>query len=79
MGIWHALYAPKGTPKPVIDKLVAALQDTLKDEDVKKRFGDLGATTMPVDQATPAALAKHLKAEIAKWDPLIKKAGQYAD
>jgi len=79
VGIWHALYAPKGTPKPVIDKLVAALQDTLKDEDVKKRFGDLGATTMPVDQATPAALAKHLKAEIAKWDPLIKKAGQYAD
>src|SRR5947208_3880243 len=68
VGIWHALYAPKGTPKPVIDKLVAALQDTLKDEDVKKRFGDLGATTMPVDQATPAALAKHLKAEIAKWD-----------
>jgi putative tricarboxylic transport membrane protein len=79
VGIWHALYAPKGTPKPVIDKLVAALQDTLKDEGVKKRFGELGATTMPVDQATPAALAKHLKAEIAKWDPLIKKAGQYAD
>jgi tripartite-type tricarboxylate transporter receptor subunit TctC len=79
VGIWHALYAPKGTPKPVIDKLVSALQETLKDDAVKKRFAELGATTMPVDQATPAALAKHLQAEMQKWDPLIKKAGVYAD
>ncbi|HEV3008068.1 MAG TPA: tripartite tricarboxylate transporter substrate binding protein BugD [Burkholderiales bacterium] len=79
VGIWHGLYAPKGTPKPVIDKLVAALQDALKDETVQKRFADLGATTMPVSQATPAALQKHLKAEIDKWGPLIKKAGVYAD
>jgi tripartite-type tricarboxylate transporter receptor subunit TctC len=79
VGIWHALYAPKGTPKPVIDKLVAALQDALKDETVKKRFADLGAETMPVSQATPEALRKHLKAEIDKWGPLIKKAGVYAD
>jgi tripartite-type tricarboxylate transporter receptor subunit TctC len=79
VGIWHGLYAPKGTPKPVIDRLVAALQDSLKDETVKKRFADLGAETMPVSQATPAALQKHLKAEIDKWGPLIKKAGVYAD
>jgi tripartite-type tricarboxylate transporter receptor subunit TctC len=77
--IWHALYAPKGTPKPVLDKLVAALQQSLKDDDVKKRFAELGATTYPPDQATPAALEKHLKAEIDKWSPLIKKAGVYAD
>jgi tripartite-type tricarboxylate transporter receptor subunit TctC len=79
VGIWHALYAPKGTPKPVVDKLVAALQDTLKDESVKKRFADLGATTYAPDKATPAALQAHLKAEIDKWTPLIKKAGVYAD
>jgi tripartite-type tricarboxylate transporter receptor subunit TctC len=79
VGIWHGLYAPKGTPKPVIDKLVSALQDALKDETVQKRFADLGATTMPVSQATPAALQKHLKAEMDKWGPLIKKAGVYAD
>jgi tripartite-type tricarboxylate transporter receptor subunit TctC len=79
VGIWHALYAPKGTPKPVIDKLVSALQEALKDETVKKRFADLGAETMPVSQATPAALQKHLKAEMDKWAPLIKKAGVYAD
>jgi tripartite-type tricarboxylate transporter receptor subunit TctC len=79
VGIWHGLYAPKGTPKPVIDKLVSSLQEALKDETVQKRFADLGATTMPVSQQNPAALQKHLKAEIDKWAPLIKKAGQYAD
>src|SRR5947208_12906508 len=79
VGIWHGLYAPKGLPKPVLDKLVAALQDTLKDEGVRKKFADLGATTYPPDQATPAALQTHLKAEIEKWTPLIKKAGVYAD
>ena len=79
VAIWHGLYAPKGLPKPVLDKLVAALQDTVKDETVKKRFADLGASTYAPDKATPAALQAHLKAEIEKWAPLIKKAGQYAD
>jgi len=79
VGIWHALYAPKGTPKPVLDKLVGALQDSVKDEGVRKKFADLGATTYPPDKATPAALQAHLKAEIDKWTPLIKKAGVYAD
>lgn len=79
VGIWHALYAPKGLPKPVSDKLVAALQETVRDATVQKRFADLGATTYPADKATPAALQQHLKAEIDKWSPLIKKAGVYAD
>src|SRR5678809_360744 len=77
VAIWHGLYAPKGTPKPVLDKLVAALQETVKDEAVKKRFSDLGATTYPPEKATPAALQAHLKSEIDKWGPLIKKAGVY--
>jgi tripartite-type tricarboxylate transporter receptor subunit TctC len=79
VGIWHGLYAPKGTPKPIVDKLSSALQETLKDDAVKKRFAELGAETMPVDKATPAALAQHLKSELHKWDPVIKKAGVYAD
>lgn len=79
VGIWHGLYAPKGTPKPVLDKLVGALQTALADETVNKRFADLGAVTFPKDKQTPAALQAHLKAEIDKWAPLIKKAGQYAD
>jgi tripartite-type tricarboxylate transporter receptor subunit TctC len=79
VGIWHALYAPKGTPKEATDKLVAALQVAVKDADVNKRFADLGATAYPAEKATPAALQAHLKAELDKWGPIIKKAGVYAD
>jgi tripartite-type tricarboxylate transporter receptor subunit TctC len=79
VGIWHGLYAPKGTPKPVLDKLVSSMQEALKDQGVNQRFAELGAVTFPADKQTPAALQAHLKAEIEKWAPLIKKAGQYAD
>jgi tripartite-type tricarboxylate transporter receptor subunit TctC len=79
VGIWHGLYAPKGTPKAVIDKLVAALQTALKDPEVAKRYTELGAVTFPADRQTPAALQAHLKSEIDKWGAMIKKAGQYAD
>jgi tripartite-type tricarboxylate transporter receptor subunit TctC len=79
VGIWHGLYAPKGTPKPVLDKLVSSLQTALADADVQKRFADLGAVTYPKDRQTPQALQQHLKSEIDKWAPLIKKAGQFAD
>jgi tripartite-type tricarboxylate transporter receptor subunit TctC len=79
VGIWHGLYAPKGTPKPVVDKLVSSMQTALADENVQKRFTELGAVTFSKDRQTPQALQAHLKAEIAKWAPLIKKAGQYAD
>ncbi|HTG97695.1 MAG TPA: tripartite tricarboxylate transporter substrate binding protein BugD [Burkholderiales bacterium] len=79
VGIWHGLYAPKGTPKPVLDKLVSSMQEALRDQTVNQRFTELGAVTFPADKQTPAALQAHLKAEIDKWAPLIKKAGQYAD
>ena len=79
VSVWHGVYAPKGTPKPVIDKLVAALQTAVQDAQFKSRIGELGAQAVSKDKATPEALAKHLKAEIAKWDPIIKKAGVYAD
>jgi tripartite-type tricarboxylate transporter receptor subunit TctC len=76
---WHALYAPAGTPQAVVDKLVAALQAALADPKVVERFADLGTEPVPQEQATPVALAQHLKAEIAKWKPVITKAGEYAD
>ena len=79
VSIWHGLYAPKGTPKAAMDKLVAALQDGVKDPTVKQRFAELGATTYPPDKATPAALQAQVKSEMDKWGPLIKKAGVYAD
>jgi tripartite-type tricarboxylate transporter receptor subunit TctC len=77
--VWHGLYAPKGTPKPVMDKIVAAMQAALADPAVAKRFADLGAETVSKDRQTPEALEKHLRAEIAKWTPIIKAAGEYAD
>jgi len=79
VSVWHGLYAPKNTPKPVIDKLTKALQDALKDNNVKQRFGELGAEPVALDRATPDALRKQLKAEVDKWSPIIKKAGVYAD
>jgi tripartite-type tricarboxylate transporter receptor subunit TctC len=79
VSIWHALYAPKGTPKPVIDKLTKALQVALKDDNVKQRFAELGTEPVAENRATPAALGAHLKAEIDRWGPIIKKAGVYAD
>lgn len=79
VSVWHGLYAPKGTPKPVVDKLVSALQTALTDPALRKRFDDLGAQTVSKERATPAALEAHLKAEITKWTPIIKAAGEYAD
>ena len=79
VSVWHGVYAPKGTPKPVIDKLVAALQASVQDATFKSRIGELGAQAVSKDKATPESLAIHLKAEIAKWEPIIKKAGVYAD
>lgn len=79
VAVWHGVYAPKGTPKPVLDKLVAALQFAVQDAQFKSRLADLGAEAVSKDKATPESLAKHLAAEIEKWGPIIKKAGQYAD
>jgi len=77
--VWHGLYAPKGTPKPILDKLVASLQAAVQDATFTSRLADLGAVPVPVAKANPEALRTHLQAEIKKWDPIIKKAGQYAD
>lgn len=79
ISVWHALYAPKGTPKPIIDKLVKALHEALKDATVKQRFAELGVEAVSEKRATPEALRAHLKAEVDKWAPIIKKAGVYAD
>jgi tripartite-type tricarboxylate transporter receptor subunit TctC len=79
VGVWHGLWAPHGTPKAAMDKLVAALQAALKDPNVVSKFAELGAEPVAQNQATPAALQAHLKSEIDKWGPIIKKAGIYAD
>ncbi len=79
VAVWHGLYAPAGTPKPVIDRLSVALQAALADPLVKTRFGELGTEPSSKADATPEALSKHLKAQIDLWRPIIQKAGVYAD
>ena len=77
--VWHGMYAPKGTPAPVIDKVNAALRVALQDPMIKQRFKDLSLEAPSMDKVTPAGLKTHLEAEILKWGPVIRKAGIYAD
>jgi tripartite-type tricarboxylate transporter receptor subunit TctC len=79
VAVWHGMYAPKGTPKPIIDTLASALQTALKDPNVKQRFNDLGTEPVTDKRATPEALRAHVKSEIERWSPIIAKAGVYAD
>jgi tripartite-type tricarboxylate transporter receptor subunit TctC len=79
MSVWHALYVPKGTPQPIVDTLVKSLQNALQDANLKQRYAELGAEAVSLERATPEALATHLKSEIDRWGPIIKKAGVYAN
>jgi tripartite-type tricarboxylate transporter receptor subunit TctC len=77
--VWHGVYLPKGTPKPVIDRLNGALQAALKDPEVRRKLTELGAEIVPAEKQTPEALRGWLKAEIDRWTPIIRAAGAYAD
>ena len=74
-GVWNGIWVPKGTPKPVIDKLNAAAVAAMADPDFRKRIIDLALDMPPADQLTPAALGALQKAETEKWWPIIKAAG----
>jgi tripartite-type tricarboxylate transporter receptor subunit TctC len=77
--VWNGLFAPKGIPKPALDKLVAALQSAVQAPAFRARLADLGAEPVPLAKATPASLGALLKSEVDKWAPIIKKSGVYAD
>ena len=79
MSIWHAFWVPKGTPRAVIDRLNAAIVESLADPAVQKRLVDLGQEIPPREQQTPEALRAWHKAEIDKWWPLIKAANIRAE
>ena len=76
---WHALWAPRGTPREVVGRLNAALVAALADPAVRARLEDLGQEIFPREQQTPEALAALQKAEIEKWWPIIKAAGIRAE
>ena len=77
--VWHGLYAPKDTPPDALKKLNEALRVALQDPVVKQRLADLSSDVPPMDKVTPEGLKTHLEAEIAKWGPVIRKSGVYAD
>ncbi|SFT89636.1 tripartite tricarboxylate transporter substrate binding protein BugD [Mesorhizobium sp. YR577] len=79
VGIWHGIYAPKGTPAEITERLSKSLQVALKDPNVIARFAELGTVPSSEADATPAALKAKLESEIARWKPVIEAAGQYAD
>jgi tripartite-type tricarboxylate transporter receptor subunit TctC len=79
VGIWHGLYAPKGTPAEIVDRLSKSLQLALANENVVARFAELGTSPSAQEDATPAALKAKVESEIARWKPIIDAAGQYAD
>ena len=77
--IWHGLYAPKGTPPDILAKLNGALKAALKDPEFIKKQEGLGAVVVTDKRMEPAEHKKFVAAEIAKWSPVIKAAGVYAD
>jgi tripartite-type tricarboxylate transporter receptor subunit TctC len=79
VSIWHGLYAPKNTPKAIVDQMNAALKNALKDPEFIKRQEALGAVVVTDGRMNPAEHKKFVAAEIEKWGPAIKAAGQYAD
>lgn len=79
MMVWHGVYAPKGTPKAITDKMNASVRAALKDPDVIKRFSDLGVEFVPESKLTSDGLLSWLKLETARYSVAIKAAAVFAD
>jgi tripartite-type tricarboxylate transporter receptor subunit TctC len=75
MSIWAGIFAPKGVSKEIVDRLAGALDQALDDPGVQKRLADLGGTVPSRDERTPARFDAFVKAEIARWSPILKAAG----
>ena len=73
--VWHGLYVPKDTPDDIVRKLSDALKAALKDQNVVRKFGELGTAPVAEDQATPDAHRQRLQSQIDLWRPIIEKAG----
>jgi tripartite-type tricarboxylate transporter receptor subunit TctC len=79
MSTWHGLYAPKGTPPAVQERLARAIRAALKEERLRQRFTELVTTPVDDNRATPAFHRRFLAEEVARWRPIIQAAGQFAD
>ena len=79
VNVWHAMYAPRGTPEPIVQRLNEAMRASLRDPTVLARLGDLATVPVAADRQSPAVLGQHLRAEIEKWGQVIRAAGEFAD
>jgi tripartite-type tricarboxylate transporter receptor subunit TctC len=79
VSVWHGLYAPRQTPRPIVDRLNRALLVSLADPNIARRFADLGTAPVAAARATPEYHRTFWQGDIQKWRPLIQAAGQFAD
>ena len=79
LSVWHGIYAPKGTPQAVVDKLVASIQQTIADPADIERMKAINTAVASKEEATPAGLSSLLNSEIDRWSVIIKAAGVFAD
>ena len=76
---WYGMYAPRGTPRPVLEKVQAALRSAMRDPQFIKHQEDAGTVVVTDARVNPAEHRRFVEAEMAKWGPVIRAAGQYAD
>jgi tripartite-type tricarboxylate transporter receptor subunit TctC len=79
LSIWHGLFAPRGTRREVVGQLALMLQAALASPAFVRRMSDLQVIVASQEQASPAGLKALLAGETARWSPILRKAGQYAD
>ena len=75
LAVWHGLYAPRGTPKPVVDKLAAALRQALIDPTFVQRCNEMNALIVPAERGTPDALKTRLTKDVERWKTTLKAVG----
>jgi tripartite-type tricarboxylate transporter receptor subunit TctC len=79
IAVWFGLYAPAGTPQPIVMTLNKALREVVQDKAVAEKLATIETYLLPLDQATPEAHRAKLASQIARWTPIIEKAGLQAE
>src|SRR5262249_39328214 len=73
--VWNGFFFPKGTPKPIVDRLHQAIETMVARPEIRKKLEDLGLEVLPPDQRTSAYFSTFLKSDIERWGKVIKAAG----
>jgi tripartite-type tricarboxylate transporter receptor subunit TctC len=74
LNVWNAVYAPKGTPDAIVQRLAKALDETLDETETANKLGNLGASVPPKEERGPAVAHKTVAADIPRWAPILKEA-----